>query len=46
MQPLSTIVIVNINIVQISANVNNFFNKTVKKPFLFKKFYNFTLFFS
>lgn len=46
MQPLSMVVNNNINIVQKLANVNNFFNKTVKKPFLFKKFYNFTLFFS
>ena len=46
MQPLSTIVFVNINIVQKLANVNNFFNKTVKNPLLFEKFNNFTLFFS
>ncbi len=46
MQPLSVLVNININIVQISANVNNFFNKTVKNPLLFEKFNNFTLFFS
>ena len=46
MQPLSVLVNININIVQKLANVNNFFNKTVKNPFPFENFYNFTLFFS